>query len=222
MTNLFLSVTFILVFISNSFQKKVYDFPKHETKINSFFNQKESLNDCCIIKDTPYVKFQEDKLKVIRDNFKRINSISNWASIIQRNLCESAEGGEAKFYNSAGLLEKIVTKVFGHTAQQVTEYYLLKGQISFVFEKTYYYNRPVYWDATVMKENNDNEIFDYKKSEILESRNYFEKGQIIHHINNKNSGTPYKDYTLSRNQKEILKDFNELKSILIKKNKSCY
>ncbi len=34
----------------------------------------------------------------------------------------------------------------------------------------------MFYDTKAMKENNDSEAFDFKKSEITETRNYFEKG----------------------------------------------
>lgn len=49
---------------------------------------------------------------------------------------ESTEGGEAKYYYQKNKLEKIITRIFGESGQILTEYYLLNGQLSFVYEKT--------------------------------------------------------------------------------------
>ena len=38
------------------------------------------------------------KLKPIRNNFKRINAIKRWTSIVSKDLEETLEGGEAKYY----------------------------------------------------------------------------------------------------------------------------
>jgi hypothetical protein len=56
-----------------------------------------------------------ESLKPIRENFKRINSTSQWTTITQQELWESTEGGEAKFYYTGNKLEKIVTRHLGET-----------------------------------------------------------------------------------------------------------
>ena len=50
-----------------------------------------------------------EKLEIIRNNFKRINSIKNWTVIDSVELEESTEGGQAKFYFANKQLQKIVT-----------------------------------------------------------------------------------------------------------------
>jgi len=155
-------------------------------------------------------EYLNDRLKSIRKNFRRINSITNWTSIIKKDLWETTEGGEANFYYSNGILEKIVTRHFGETFQQLSEYYLLNEQLSFVFEKAYKYNRPMYYDSTKMKANNDNEAFDFEKSEIIEDRSYFEKGKLIHQINNQDCGSPFADDYLLDEQKRIKTYFDQL------------
>lgn len=163
--------------------------------------------------DTAYNDYLNNKLKPIRENFKRINSISSWKSVVKSNLDESSEGGEATFYYSNKGLEKIVARHFGETFQLLTEYYLLHGQLSFVFEKTYRYNRPFYYDSTAMKKSNDSEVFDIKKSGIIEDRSYFNKGKLIHQVNNQDCGTPFTKAYLLNEQKRIVEDFDKLKGI---------
>ena len=38
------------------------------------------------------------RLKPIRANFKRINAINRWTSIVSKDIEETLEGGEAKYY----------------------------------------------------------------------------------------------------------------------------
>jgi len=160
--------------------------------------------------DTSVNEYLTDKLKPIKENFKRINAIKNWTSIDTQKLWETTEGGEAKFYYQKGQLEKIVTYHFGETFQAVTEYYLLDEQLSFVFRKLELYNRPFYYDLAMMKENNDNEMYDSEKSEIIEDRCYFENGKLIHHIKKQSGGkSPF--YDNSYDEKEgIITDFEKL------------
>jgi hypothetical protein len=160
--------------------------------------------------DTPITEYLIARLKPIRANFKRINSITNWTSTEKKELWETLEGGEATFYYLDGRLEKIIARNFGETFQKLNEYYLLNGYLSFVFEKSYKYNRPMYYDSTAMKENNDTEIFDFDKSEIKEDRSYFENKRLIYQLNNQDYGSPLADDYLQGEQKRILTNFEKL------------
>jgi hypothetical protein len=151
-----------------------------------------------------------EQLKPIKENVKRISSISNWTSIETKELWETTEGGEAKYYYKNKHLEKIITRHYGETFQLFTEYYLLNGHLSFVFEKLSNYNRPIYYDSISMMENDDKEMFDFDKSEIIEDRYYFEKSKLLHKINNQESSSPLTKDQLLEDQKRILSYFEKL------------
>ncbi|MEF9480579.1 hypothetical protein OWR28_25450 [Chryseobacterium sp. 1B4] len=123
---------------------------------------------------------------------------------------ESAEGGEATFYYTDKGLQKVIAKHYGEMGQKLTEYYLLNGQLSFVFGKEYRYNRPLFYDAKTMKENNDMEAFDLKKSKITMTRNYFENGNIILISNNDLHGSGISTDYPAEQEKEIQEDFKKL------------
>lgn len=176
----------------------------HDTTIlEASFQQADTFNN-------DYLAAQ---LAPIRANFKRINSISQWTSTSIKDLEESTEGGEAIFYYMNGVLEKIAARHFGETSQQLTEYYLLNGQLSFVFEKALKYNRPIYYDSAAMKEGNDNEVFDIKKSAIEEDRSYFDHEKLIYQVNNQDCGAPFSKEYLLEEQKRLLTDFEQLKTL---------
>lgn len=179
---------------------KIDSLPHDTVELKVTFNQE----------DLPINEYLKDKLIPIRANFKRINSITEWEAINKKELWESTEGGEARFYHNDGQLEKIVTRNFGETFQALTEYYLLNGKLSFVLEKSYKYNRPMYYDSTAMKENNDTETFNFDKSEIIEDRSYFDNDKLIHQINNQDCGSPFADDYLLEEQKRIRTDFEKL------------
>lgn len=175
---------------------------------------KESYNE----KDTDTNEYLKDRLKPIQANFKRINSITNWTSIKKKDIeGESAEGGEATYYYKNKRLEKIMARHYGEMGQVLIEYYLLNGKLSFVFEKDYKYNRPLFYDVKAMKENNDTEAFDFEKSEIMETRNYFEKGNLIHIINSQDCGAPFSGSYMSEEEKSIKDDFKRLLKLLQEK-----
>lgn len=168
---------------------------------------KESRNE----EDIEPNEYLKDRLKPIQANFKRINSITKWTSIKKKSIeGESAEGGEASFYYKNKRLEKIIARHYGETGQVLIEYYLLNGNLSFVFEKDYKYNRPLFYDQKIMKENNDTEFFDFEKSEITETRNYFEKGILIHIVNSQDCGAPFSGQYMKEEDKSIKDDFKRL------------
>ena len=211
-TNILLAITAVFFFSCNSTNQNdtVSIEQSTATRLDTFRIDTAILKETFQQEDTAYNEYLAGRLKPIRENFKRINSISKWTSVDKKELDESTEGAEATLYYSNNVLEKIVTRHFGETFQQLTEYYLLNEQLSFVFEKSYKYNRPIYYDSTSMKENNDNQAFDFEKSEITEDRSYFDKGKLIHQVNNQDCGSPFaNDYLLSE-QKRITADINKL------------
>jgi len=174
---------------------------KDTVRISETFNENDTTNS----------KGLKKQLKPIQSNFKRINSITKWTSVKKKNIeGESAEGGEATFYYTDKGLEKVIARHYGEIGQKLIEYYLLNGQLSFVFEKEYRYNRTLFYDAKAMTENNDTEAFDLKKSEITMTRNYFENGNII--LINATTGRGYNmgaDYPVEH-EKEIKEDLKRL------------
>jgi hypothetical protein len=182
----------------------------HSVSVDSLQPNTIQLRETFNEEDLPVNEYLTERLKPIRANYKRINSITNWTNIDTKELWETTEGGEAKYYYQKRQLEKITTRHFGETFQQLTEYYLMNGQLSFVFEKSYKYNRPMYYDTAAMKENNDTEAFDFEKSEIVEDRSYFENGKLLHQLNNQDCGSPFADDYLLEEQKRIKTGFEKL------------
>lgn len=205
---------YILVFltVSNPLFSQNTKAPqeKHIVRQYNTIQAKASFNK----EDIPVNEYLTDKLKPIRDNFKRINSIEKWSVIKQQDLFESAEGGEAKYYYQKNKLEKIITRIFGESGQTLTEYYLLNGQLSFVYEKNYKYNRPLYYDTKAMKENNDTEAFDFDKSEITENRGYFVNGKLIHILNSEDCGAPFSSDYIAEEEKSILSEYSQLLKLI--------
>ncbi|MFV0604962.1 MAG: hypothetical protein ACK5NK_03880 [Niabella sp.] len=153
-------------------------------------------------------------IQIIRDNFKKINAITQWSSITVKEIFESAEGGEALYYTLDGNLEKIVTRNLGETFQLYTEYYLLNKQPSFVYEKRYTYNRPIYYDSVAMKELGDSEIFDFDKSIITEKRNYFKNNKLLRQVNNPEIVQPDDVNLLQEEEQRILTAYKTLLTII--------
>jgi len=202
---------YISCWTDNSNKKETNsDTNKTTVKIDSLQSDKVELNETFNEEDIPVNEYLNERLKPIRANFKRINSIVNWTSIKTKDIEVTTERGEAKFYYLKGQLEKISSRHFGETFQLLTEYYLNNGQLSFVFEKAYKYNRPIYHDSAAMIEMNDTETFNFEKSEIIEVRNYFDIGKLLHQINNQDFGSPFEEKYRHGEEKRIKTNFEKL------------
>lgn len=150
------------------------------------------------------------QIELIRLNFKQINSIHSWDNIIVKELWETVEGGEAKYFYKGGKLKKIITRQFGDTFQLVTEYYLKNGELSFVFEKLYQYNEPIDYKKIDVEVRNEVEIYDLKKVEIVEIRSYFENQKMLKQLNSQDTDlTSFLSYLLEE-QMRIKMNFGKL------------
>lgn len=181
-----------------------------QTNINKIANDTIQLIESLKQNDLVANEYLKNELKPIRENFKRLNSIENWTTIKVVDLLESTEGAEAKYYFQSKKLEKIITRHFGETCQKLTEYYLKDGKLSFVFEKSYQYNRPIHYDSSAKEENNDTEEFDFDKSEIMEDRSYFSNEKLLHQLNNQDCGSQFASDYLLEEQKRLLTEFKKL------------
>ena len=119
------------------------------------------------------------KYKHIRDNLKKYDTT------IKDEPDGSAEGGETVAYYEGKNVRLIESIAFGETGKYELELYFEKnGQLFFVFEKKYKYNRTIYWDTTHMQESNNTETFDPKKTIINKDRYYFNKEKLVRYLEN--------------------------------------
>lgn len=210
MKNRFLHGFFIIwISLSSAYAQKSGD------RLPVFFTTKAQdtvkMGETLIDKDTTGSKSLKNRIKPIQANFKSINSVTKWTSVKKKDIeGESAEGGEATFYYTDKGLEKVIARHYGEMGQMLIEYYLMNGQLSFVFEKEYRYNRPLFYDIKAMKENNDMEAFDLKKSKVIMTRNYFENGNIIMITNTTGRGFNIRaDYPYEQ-EKNLTESFKKL------------
>lgn len=180
------------------------------SKTDSLYSDTGQLRKQDFEEDTIKKENSKDSLISIKNNFKRINAIKKWTIKTTDEAFQSSEGGETKFYYHDKKLEKIATVQFGEMFQMRTEYYLLNNQLSFILERLYRYNRPIYYDATAQKENNDSEAFDLKKSTIIETRSYFEDGKLIQQTSTDSKLKDEQKQHLTEEQKRIKGDFEKL------------
>ena len=79
---------------------------------------KESKNE----EDTLPDYGRPERLKLIRENFKKLNSISKWTKAEEKLYDASIEGGTAKFYYQNKQLQKIITVSYGESYRNLIEY----------------------------------------------------------------------------------------------------
>ncbi len=148
--------------------------------------------------------YSENGLNEIKNKIERINKIDNWTDVITKQLFETTEGGEINYCFKEDTLLKIEVLKFGETRKTTHEFYILNGQLSFSLFKETVYNRPITWDSTAMLTNNDNEVFDIEKSEIIEDRSYFKNQNLIRQINNQDCGAPNSEKYLKSESERLI------------------
>lgn len=129
------------------------------------------------------------KLKPIRENFKNVNSISDWDSI-QTKVITATE--KVKFYYSNKRLQKVIDRSGEGINQELTEYYLLRGELSFVYEK--------YFDKSDHSE----------KPEVIETKYYFEKGKLLYMVNSRDRGALYANEYLLNEENRLKRKLEQL------------
>ena len=77
------------------------------------------------------------------------------------------------------------------STEQLVEYYILDNQLSLVVEK-------------------ERALPFQKANEIVESRSYFKKGEIVRQLNNQDCGSPFATEYLEAEQNRIEEDWNYL------------
>lgn len=172
-----------------------------------YFILKESFN-----KDDAIVNnYLSNELQPIRENFRRVNSITEWSRIDSVNLEESIKGGMADFYyKKNNVLEKIIVKYFAEEYQELNEYYLLEGELSFILERSSDYSRTVFMDSAEMKLDEYGHLNFYDNSEIQTDRSYFKKRQLLHKLESGDCGSPFAKEYIESEQKRLLDQFDKL------------
>lgn len=163
-----------------------------------------------------YQEYLGDEIGPVRQNFKEIENIAEWTLVNKMKHPVSRENGVVEYYYLKDSIMKITSIQLGETGKLIQAYYPLNGELSFVLEKEYAYNRPIYWDSVMMIENNDNQVFDINKSEIIEDRSFFVGGKLIRQINNQDCGSPFAEDYLLEEQTRLQNEYWELKKQIIK------
>lgn len=159
--------------------------------------------------DYPPNDYLISELAPVRRSFSRITSKSDWNSIQTISLDKSTEGGEARIYRGEQGRERITVHLFGEMYQSLNEYFLEDGELIMVVERTLKYNRPIYFDEETAAEFGD-EPFDTFKSQLVEARNYFIGGAMVHQVHNQDCGAPFDQSYIDSENDRIWSEFTAL------------
>jgi hypothetical protein len=153
-----------------------------------------------------------DRIMEIRTENSLINNDKDLIKDSIDLVGESTEGGLLKTYkDSKGKLRKINAVYCGETGKVIEEYYVKNDKLIFVLNQQYVYNRPIYWDEKLAKENHDTVVFDYNKSKISESRYYFDDDEKLIQLIEKDRIIIQERHKLDKVSSDIIKEFESLK-----------
>ncbi|SHG41051.1 hypothetical protein SAMN04488522_105399 [Pedobacter caeni] len=151
--------------------------------------------------DLPVNEYLVSAIKPIKANYNKLNSIAKWQKVKRIDLDFSSEGGEAKFYYLKNGLQKMVVRQFAEMSQKLSEYYLMQGKLSFVYETEMRYKSTL----------------ETKDAEVVSDRFYFAKGKLFHLINSEDCGAPFSSDYMKGEEERIFEEYNQLRKLSLEK-----
>ncbi len=123
------------------------------------------------------------------------------------------EGGTATFHTKDGALIRIETLHYGETFRSERDYRLEgeDGGLTYMLERLHRYNRPIYYDAAVARENQDEEAFDEGKGTVMRYHHHFENGKLVRRSDD--TGDPEDETQYERIGEAILEELEALKAM---------
>ena len=106
-------------------------------------------------------------------------NLNSFDTIIVPIIGKSTEGSELMgFYDKDDLIFMTIVH-YGERGKRSKEYLYANRKLCYVEDTYYSYNRPIYSDEKMAKENNDTISFDSKKTEINEHGRYYFKSEKL-------------------------------------------
>ena len=129
---------------------------------------------------------------------------------------ESTEGGQGVAFYYGNEIVLIQVNWLSETGRRQIKYCYNKEQLCYSLEQVFKYNRPIYWNEEFAKEMGDNEVFDPDKTEITESKFYFNNGKLIRWINNENEIVDLSCESVIKKEESLISHASQMKSKLKK------
>lgn len=131
-----------------------------------------------------------DRLNPIRENYKKIDSISSWTTVKQHiEVNDSVEYLSIIYYYLNEDLLKINISHLEISSGVKQEFYLKDNQLFYVFE-----HRSEYIETDL---------------NLIEEEYFFENGKLIRQINNQDCGSPLEDSFLKEEEARLYFDFEK-------------
>ncbi len=160
-------------------------------------------------KDRPFSKKYDRMLHPIRENFFSINSKTDWGKVKTKK--EPHKHAIITYYYAKNRLKKVIKRVFRKESQQLIEYYLLNGKLSFVFEKSYYYADADLSDNPQLIRLRDGHTI--SESAFYTDRYYFKEGQVVRLLDSRDCGAPFSREFLAKAEKSLLNQLYYLRGL---------
>ncbi|MFB6319553.1 hypothetical protein [Saccharicrinis sp. FJH54] len=125
---------------------------------------------------------------------------------------DSTEGGEVVAYYDGTELKIIQMSWFGETGKRILEFYIVNGEVFFAFDQHFNYNRPIYWNESLAKENEDDEVFNPEKTTVSEDRYYFNKNRLFMWLNHDSKSVALSAESSKPKENELIEYFQKVKN----------
>lgn len=132
---------------------------------------------------------ETEAVGAIRQRYATINQNLSRYKLVRKELTGfSTEGGELTVYFDGAAIKKIAVKHQGETGRSFEEYYYLDDGFMFVYRKEDTYSKPM----------------SGKVVQTLETRFYFEDGELVHWLDEKGKRVPRDDSEFAVRQEKYL------------------
>jgi len=157
----------------------------------------------------------KDKIAEIRTKCQKINqNIKTFSKKEKEDDDSSEEGGSVIAFYKDHKLQLITAEYFGETGKWKDEYYFDNGNLVFVIKNQFEYNRPIYWDKKMAKENDDTAYFDNKKTTKKTDKFYLDGDKVILWINNKNKEEQNNSAVFIKQESDVKKEGKRLEKLM--------
>jgi hypothetical protein len=128
-----------------------------------------TVNTCTALPSDGQLKMDSVEKWIIQINadYATINSDTTKFTKTEKDIFgQSSEGGLLKMYHEGGIVRKAILTLYGENGQVTNEYYLVNGQLIFLFQKGMRYKRPINEGRTEIQ-GQDEDRFYFRNKKLI-------------------------------------------------------